>query len=321
MALGFQISKTKSTTNTQKIRENALFHYTDAWGLMGILSTRSIWATAYYCTNDRSEFNYSTNLIEEIFRDVLFKRFPNASDTDICSLAMRLHLMYLSDAKKQIDDSKAFISCFTMAKDNDSYKHGLLSQWRGYGRDGGYAIELNALKFFNEIHIWANKYSEGSKKHKVVGVPIFSKVIYKDKKNHWADTFRETHIEPLINLFDDIEDMSFDKINDALSSLKVKNEPGALVLFSAFSKNPHFIEEHEYRLMVLLNQKCDYFNRGGLIVPYLAPPIDIKYCINRIIIGPSHRIEDREKSVRSLLKSNDMSHVEVTTSEIPYNKG
>jgi len=66
--------------------------------------------------------------------------------------------------------------------------------------------------------------------------------------------------------------------------------------------------------------KQEYFYRNGLIVPYVSPPIDIIPCIKRIIIGPSPRIEDRAKSVRSLLKSHKLN-VKVDVSEIPYDKG
>ena len=36
--------------------------------------------------------------------------------------------------------------------DDETYKHGLLSQWRGYGNDGGYAIEFNKKKLIMNLY-------------------------------------------------------------------------------------------------------------------------------------------------------------------------
>ena len=36
-------------------RDDALFHYTTADGLIGIFQSEEIWGTAYYCSNDASE--------------------------------------------------------------------------------------------------------------------------------------------------------------------------------------------------------------------------------------------------------------------------
>ena len=43
----------------------SLFHYTDAGGFLGILSTRSIWATDSSCLNDRQELLYAKDLITD----------------------------------------------------------------------------------------------------------------------------------------------------------------------------------------------------------------------------------------------------------------
>ena len=50
-------------------------------------------------------------------------------------------------------DSYIFSTCIHN-EDSDSYKDGLLSMWRGYGSEGGYAIQFNKHNlvklFYNE---------------------------------------------------------------------------------------------------------------------------------------------------------------------------
>lgn len=45
--------------------EKILYHYTSLEGLMGIIESKSIWATNVLYLNDASELNYSLKLIEE----------------------------------------------------------------------------------------------------------------------------------------------------------------------------------------------------------------------------------------------------------------
>lgn len=44
-----------SPTYSDEARDDALFHYTTASGLIGILNANELWSTAYYCANDESE--------------------------------------------------------------------------------------------------------------------------------------------------------------------------------------------------------------------------------------------------------------------------
>ena len=37
--------------------DDALFHYTSAEGLIGIIQNKEIWGTAYYCTKDETELS------------------------------------------------------------------------------------------------------------------------------------------------------------------------------------------------------------------------------------------------------------------------
>jgi len=43
-------------------------------------------------------------------------------------------------------------------------------------------------------------------------------------------------------------------------------------------------------------------------------------CVSKITVGPSQRIDDRERSVKMLLQTENLEHTEVIKSEIPFNK-
>ena len=305
--------------DSEEIAENALFHYTNATGLMGILKDNSLRATAYYCTNDRAEFTYSKDVIESLFSKELLSKFPYAYQPT-SMLAEEMALKYAKEMKRFLDECDTYITCFTMAK-NKTYKHGLLSQWRGYGKDGGYAIEFN-FKMLEKIYrVLYAKYTTSSGKKISGTVSPLEKVNYgKSEQNKLANDIREKYIKPWVNQFGDLKDIISDPRK--IDFIDEGEKLARLWKMAAFTKNPHFDEEHEYRVFILeKNKKCKYFNRNGLIVPYVIPKMKIIPCIQRIIIGPSPRIDDRERTIKSLLKSYNMDDVIVEQSEIPYDKG
>lgn len=107
-----------------------LWHYTNAIGLIGILSSKRLWATHARFLNDAQELLYGLALISEVLDDMAKDR-PDAE----------------ADALRQFrtdlaGDSEAmfFVACFCERDD-------LLSQWRAYSLNGGtlgYSIGFSA---------------------------------------------------------------------------------------------------------------------------------------------------------------------------------
>jgi len=100
-----------------------LFHYTSPEGFIGIVRSKSIWASDMLSLNDASEANYAMRLTAEL----LDKYHPNVPDVD------------RQRFKTQLTDYMfplytPFVACF--CRDGD-----LLSQWKGYGSGGeGFAL-------------------------------------------------------------------------------------------------------------------------------------------------------------------------------------
>ncbi len=65
-------------TYSEESCKDALFHYTTADGLLGILRDNEIWSSAYYCTNDESEdeseLSAGENVLTQIFRADIIKK-------------------------------------------------------------------------------------------------------------------------------------------------------------------------------------------------------------------------------------------------------
>jgi hypothetical protein len=51
------------------IRNDTLFHYTTANGLIGIFESAEIWSTAYYCANDEQELTAGAGVLSRLFRE------------------------------------------------------------------------------------------------------------------------------------------------------------------------------------------------------------------------------------------------------------
>jgi hypothetical protein len=100
-----------------------LFHYTSPEGLIGIIGSRSLWASDMLCLNDSSEATYAHGLIQ------------GALDMDNGRLLPPKHRSEFEEGlRSAFRMYSPFVTCFCENGD-------LLSQWRGYGGAGeGFAL-------------------------------------------------------------------------------------------------------------------------------------------------------------------------------------
>jgi hypothetical protein len=135
----------------------SIFHYTDAAGLSGILSSHTMFATDYRFLNDANEVSVIRDLVPPVFEaeiaDIapkliekkLIKGFTNF--TALAAIVCRLR-DFISRCCGLCTMFPPYLFCrFANIEGSDEFKHGLLSQRRGYGERGGYAIEFSAEEF------------------------------------------------------------------------------------------------------------------------------------------------------------------------------
>lgn len=104
-----------------------LYHYTTAAGLSGILENKSLWATHTSFMNDEEEI---VGFYDRVLPSILRPVFGNEQVEKLIHISKRV-LPILNDR---------YITSFSTATDPLVRGHGLLSQWRAYGPDGGYAV-------------------------------------------------------------------------------------------------------------------------------------------------------------------------------------
>lgn len=159
--------------------EDALFHYTTSNGLIGMLQSDSIWGTAYYCANDESELAIGKGVLSKTLhlathkliddKDPLVRTF-NSRGVDIIEYAKSFESQITEHALTSLIP---YIACFCKPTAKEDFHHGLLSQWRGYGSDGGYSLQFSRKKLLAAIEEGAGyHYSSSRGKRSRVGTLI-----------------------------------------------------------------------------------------------------------------------------------------------------
>lgn len=327
-----EIPNHTSPPYSEESRDDALFHYTSADGLIGILQNEEIWGTAYYCANDESELAAGKGVLTPVFslathkmietNDPLVQTFSRRG-VDILEYARGFEQKITAQALSSLC---AYITCFCKPTGAEDFCHGLLSQWRGYGADGGYALQFSRKKLLAAIEN-AND-AQGlnyqlQDVHYSVENPLKSEVL--------------SHTDAFLRAYKDFLEELGVPLNDLLSKRTMRNPLASLLggpLESLLdyllnTKNQHFGEERECRLSLVeaVSSKVEvlpinYFNRGGLIVPYKKSPrstFPLLDCIEWIVIGPNPRMGARFKSVVQMVRRAGLA-IDVRPSHIPLTR-
>jgi hypothetical protein len=314
-----------------------LYHYTNEQGLYGILENRCIWATHYKFLNDYSEIGLFREKLATFchsnalkFHREMFSKSPHTQE--FSSDHSLLTTLAEQDSKWSVDSSynslpEVYITSFC-AENRDNYinQNGLLSQWRGYGGDGGFAIvfKTQALKEMLRSEYESFLYD----------CLHFGDVIYSDDEEKYQSELSE-----------ELSTIATNDTDWRLHMMGKKEEPSYIADAKAYSsfvrcvtryKHRGFKEEQEFRIVATLipfhkvsqeipgyehlkskSEKERKFRfKNGRRTPYielfrsLGEPLPIE----KIIVGPHKDKDARAAALRVFLKDT----IEVTVSEIPY---
>lgn len=265
-----------------------LHHYTNAEGLYGILKSNKMRATNTRYLNDPQELKYATEMVKEI----LESNSPLETETKELDNFWIALLNKFEQLYKEID---IYIICFCENGD-------LLSQWRGYGsQGGGYSIELNRETIRN-----AGRNKEQNKY-------VIRKVEYSSKKQ-----------SQVINQICDTSAESIRKIEQTIDKEKLKDVVNKIIALVskvllyqiARFKQEAFKEENEWRIIYLVDNQDEYIKesfdfrfKNGLAIPYIELQLSEengelinKLPINRIVCGPSLDTPRALKSLKLMKK-------------------
>lgn len=311
-----------------------LFHYTGIAGLKGILESQTLWATHYKYLNDEEEItNFKPrikNLLLSILVQVNQDNHLSFSLEDlekraeyIVNLSYRT-LLLTHESKQPLVEP--YITSFCRADNTNVEKHGLLSQWRGYGQSGGYAIVFDAPVLKNligeECKKWYYSFLHGGD------------VVYSDASDEeiqqeigcYLEKLREGFTEFLKTCTRGPLENTFEPLLAAGCRYKhwgFKEEKEFRIV--AIASSSETVEELKRQLCTSLKEKPKrHFIRAGMAVPYLnllegitslpTKPLPIK----RIIVGPPRQEQEKRiRAVEILLKQLRI-HADVSRSDIPY---
>ena len=318
----YAISSFTVEENFSKKGELIRYHYTSAEALLSILSERpELRFTDIHYMNDRSEMVYCVSCILKF----LEKNRTDYSffDKVVSALLLKRHspdeYKNFSVSRVDFEDNKiypylptrSFVFC--MSKSGDS-----LPMWNYYVRNNkylGYNIAFDVYKFLKSFD---------TDKIKTADPVIFKygHVLYRENEQQ----------KEVLKLAERIERDNQRKGETAIAHnmIFLRNY---IESYGAFFKHPAFKNEEEYRIVLVITNnrlltsrenyynnnlrklRLDYCERNGVLVPYMAVPIN-KDAFKKITISPTIEREISKQSLEDYLSQKNYN-IEVKTSTIP----
>ena len=294
------MGRTEQNANTVA---TPLYHYTNGYGLKGILESGRIWFTDYRHLNGPSELTHGIDMAHDVAR-----LLSMAADG-----RSRLFLENIKDLFRHDNFATTlefFIASFSRARDD-------LGQWRAYADNGrGFAIGFSPGIF-------------------CIGDPVPDRlpefvgpVRYKLNEvcgRHGAA------LEEAVAIFLDTVKANADLVSDKAIGIPFMDQFAREIIAQPLiwncltSKHPAYEHEQEVRLLLMgmperLAPHVMTRLRGSEIVPYIAHPMPLREPNNiaEIVVGPAAPL-DTQRTLRTMLASLGLDpNIVVGRSDIPY---
>lgn len=280
-----------------------LYHYTEAAGLLGIITSQQLWFTNYLHLNDPSELRYGMGIARgllleagERFADSLIDLFT-ATTERLCR-------------DENLDGPLDFYIASLSLDRND------LGQWRSYADDGqGFALGLAP-------HLFHVDEKTDRKPHEYVFV---MPVVYGERLavSHYREAIEAAAaiVQDNRRFLENITPQAQVHFVEELAKELIARE---LIGTSLTVKDEAYSHEQEVRLVILgmrekLRPYVTYRTRGSEIVPFIKSdmPVQEKGNISEIVIGPAAAPTAKD-GIRSLLHSfHDDAEGLISKSRIP----
>jgi len=283
-----------------------LHHYTDAFGVHGIISSNCLWATATQFSNDSSEIEYAVSIAVEIIKEI----WGSKKTMSPWEKVLAEHLMQLF-ATPLHTFGQPFIVSFCEEGD-------LLSQWRAYGRTSGFSLAFSPLSHGDTIRLVSRC---GFR-------TMVKKVVYDHDKQRERLRFILRRLVKLVNGF------SFATTSSKGASAHV--ELSLLLIlemtdWACTTKHSAFSEEKEWRIITYPEgatlagaRPVNYEGvsvrpTARLLLPYmiLEPPPRKRLPLIEIRCGPSQFQEQSARAMNILLRKMGYKRLPVTLSGVP----
>lgn len=315
----------------------SLWHYTTGAGLRGIIESQTLWASSIHFLNDAEEFS---GFFDRKFRHLVYEGVLQALDQGSKTEEGRALIARMGGSKSAESqliqvlhqavrtatlNLNAYVVSFCHTETGSNTEDGLLSQWRGYGFEGGYAIVFSAEGLNALLKQEQNNY--------IYAFGHWGNVDYHD----YDETAQTKH--PETQAWEQ-------KVISAIAEKSLQSESGLanelfepIMCLATRHKHRGFREEREVRISLLelgvtdiataheqgdkrLAKPVSYHVRNGMLVPYVAlfeRPDGVKASlpIEKIVVGPHPDKVKRKRSIEILLAQNNIT-APVVVSDIPY---
>jgi hypothetical protein len=283
-----------------------LHHYTDAFGVHGIISSNCLWATATQFSNDLSEIEYAVSIATEIIKEI----WGSKKNISPWEEVLAEHLVQLF-ATPLHTFGQPFIVSF--CEDGD-----LLSQWRAYGRTSGFSLAFSPLSQGDEVQLICK---DGFR-------TMVKRVVYDHDRQRARLRFLLRHLIKLVNGF------SFATTSSQGASAHVELSLLLILEMTDWAcavKHRAFSEEKEWRVITypkgatLAGARPENYEgvsvrpTSKLLLPYmiLEPPSGKRLPLVEIRCGPSQFQKQSARAMNILLRKHGYKHFPVTLSEVP----
>jgi hypothetical protein len=321
-----------------------LFHYTGFAGLQGILQSQELWGTNARFLNDDAELMEFRDYLRELMRPavarIISKKHQlqthlralierqggiSGSIDEVVTTAVNEMFTATFGSAGKAGFSDAYIVSFCTPATERQGKHGLLSQWRGYGVEGGYAIVFDTPQLSAAMDAESKRWGGSN-------VLVFGgDIVYSDAGVEGIITEFPEQIETIVGGFAGFFDSGDQRHLDPVLT--------NLLVVSCRFKHWGFSEEREVRIVTIPPNDLivEEMKRRGNNSPLMpihtrqgrdgaVPTVHLfddyraagkRLPIRRIIVGPGGDTMARRQQVIELLQAQGFE-VPVTISEIPY---
>ncbi len=270
---------------------DTLYHYTDASGLVGMLTNHKVWFTDIRFLNDKTEIIHTRNLVNSLLSSYI-KKNPDNLSTEFAESVTRW---------QGIENADEVFSFSLSAKEDD------LSQWRGYAREGnGFTIgfsgpsilKLDRLK--DELGFGRVEYDAAAQ------MDDLRKCLSRMEtalRKHCGDDPKSADINAAAQKFDWLVDSR-----------------------AILNKHHSFEQEAEWRLFSYIATKVNISDlkvraSGLRLVPYIEEQLmdegSSKLPITRIGIGPAFAGGEQFHAVQALCRANGYNP-DIYFADTPY---
>lgn len=319
-----------------------LFHYTSARGLFEILKSQCLWATHWEYLNDTREMHHFSDWLPSLILPELIRRANEIAETNadarqylsanggperVCADEARGLAKSMCETMLNPDPDEALFEFYvtSFCTPDDAYAevrtHGLLSQWRYYGQNGGYALvfdtrQLEVLMGLEHTQ-WGGRLSCGDVGYSSDPVEVLVEKI--ESVPEFLDAFRGCHfrspeecaplLEPLMSCCIHYKHWAFSEERE--------------VRLVYVLNSPKMHQEHQRDGTTLIERDRHLFKRDdGTEVPHIRLFEGLKHeraCllpIKRIIVGPGPTQDERDRNLKDFLREAGYD-IEVTRARMP----